>query len=134
MFTGQRLIMKKGNAPVDSAHLGFEGYCPIIQDKRLRECNYGDFNQKNEDLVNYYDYIITQFPNGESLKDVENRIRDFIDYLKKEYDNKFVSIMAHKAPQLALEVILNGKTWEEAIREDWRNSKSWQPGWEYIIR
>jgi broad specificity phosphatase PhoE len=118
---------------VDSAFLGFEGYCPIIQDKRLRECNYGDFNQKNEDLVNYYDYINTPFQGGESLKDVEMRMKDFLNYLKKEYDSKCISIMAHRATQLALEVILNGRTWEEAISEDWRNSKSWQPGWEYIL-
>jgi hypothetical protein len=41
--------------------------------------------------------------------------------------------MAHKAPQLALEVILNGKTWEQAIREDWHNQKAWQPGWIYNL-
>jgi len=118
---------------IDSANLGFEGCCPIVQDKRLRECNYGDLTQANEELVNYYEHIETPFPNGESLKDVEERIRDFIEHLKKEHDDKFVAIMGHKAPQLALEVVLNGKTWEQALREDWRNKKAWQPGWVYNI-
>lgn len=118
---------------VDSANLGFSGYCPIIKDERLRECNYGDLTQANEHLVNYQEQIDTRFPNGESMKDVEKRLREFLNYLKREYDDKFVAIMAHKAPQLALEVILNGKTWEQAISEDWRNRKAWQPGWIYIL-
>lgn len=118
---------------VDSANLGFERDYLIIQDNRLRECNYGDLTQADENLVNYADHINTPFPNGESLKDVEKRMRDFIGYLKSDYNNKFIAIMAHKAPQLALEVILNGKTWEQAINEDWRNKKAWQPGWIYNI-
>ena len=27
-----------------------------------------------------------------------------------------------------------GLTWEEAIEKDWRKTKAWQPGWEYIIK
>jgi len=30
-------------------------------------------------------------------------------------------------------VLLKGKTWEQAIDEDWRKKKAWQPGWEYIV-
>ncbi len=44
-----------------------------------------------------------------------------------------MSIVAHQAPQLAPDVILNGKTWEQAIDEDWRKKKAWQPGWVYQI-
>ena len=36
--------------------------------------------------------------------------------------------------QLALEVITKHISWETAINNDWRNTKSWQPGWEYIIK
>lgn len=119
---------------VDSANFGFAGFCPIIEDKRLRECNYGDLTQASEDLVDYYQHINNCFPNGECLKDVEARISDFTTYLKNNYDNRSIALMGHKAPQLALEVLLNGKTWEQALNEDWRNSKSWQPGWLYIIK
>ena len=72
-------------------------------------------------------------PNGESYEEVKSRINDFLEDLKKNYDGKNVAIVAHKAPQLALDVILKNKTWEEAFKEDWRKTKSWQPGWEYII-
>ena len=45
-----------------------------------------------------------------------------------------MAIVAHKAPQLALDVLLKGKTWKEAFAEDWRKTKSWKPGWEYEIK
>lgn len=118
---------------VDSANLGFQGDYQIIIDKRLRECDYGDLTQSDESLVDYSERINTPFPKGESLRDVERRLQDFINYLKREHDHKFIALMAHKAPQLALEVLLNGKTWEEAISQDWRQQKAWQPGWIYNI-
>lgn len=118
---------------VDSAQLGFADKYKIITDQRLRECNYGDLNQASEEKVKYADHIDEAFPNGESLKDVETRINDFIHFLKQNYQDQHVAIVAHKAPQLALEVLTKGKTWSEAIDQDWRKTKSWQPGWEYII-
>lgn len=51
--------------------------------------------------------------------------------LSENYDNRKVAIVAHRAPQLAIEVITQDKSWEQAIREDWRNTKNWQPGWDY---
>jgi hypothetical protein len=41
--------------------------------------------------------------------------------------------VAHKAPQLVLDVLLKNKSWEQAFSEDWRKTKSWKPGWEYIL-
>ena len=67
------------------------------------------------------------------MKDVEKRLRDFCQYLLGNYNNKTIALVAHKAPQLALEVITKNITWEEVIDKDWRKTKSWQPGWEYII-
>jgi broad specificity phosphatase PhoE len=118
---------------VDSAQLNFGDEVEIIQDARLRECNYGDLNGAPGDQVVYDDHIAEPFPNGESLKDVERRLRDFCDYLLAEYDGQHVAVVAHKAPQLALEIIANGKTWDEALAADWRKTKSWRPGWEYEI-
>ena len=61
-------------------------------------------------------------------------MRDFCKYLLENYNGKTVAIVAHKAPQLAFEVITKDISWEEAIDKDWRKNKAWQPGWEYIIK
>ena len=119
---------------VDSAELGFKDASPIIQDERLREANYGDLNGKPHTFKDHLDeFIDTPFPHGENLKDVEARLRSFCDFLREHYDGKHVAIVAHQAPQLALDVIAGGKTWPQAIAEDWRHTKAWKPGWEYRV-
>ena len=120
---------------IDSANLAFSDKYKIIQDSRLREANYGDLNQHHESTF-YPDkhwYIYNKFPSGESYKDVEKRIADFITYLNIHFVDKHIAIVAHKAPQLAFDVLLRKKTWEQAINEDWRLEKKWQPGWKYTI-
>lgn len=121
---------------IDSARLAFGDRYEIIPDNRLREVNYGDFTQKSamefkDDLTRYIDLA---FPNGESYKDVEKRIADFLKNTSQKYDGQHIAIVAHRAPQLALDVLIKGKTWEQAIAEDWRHTKSWQPGWEYTVK
>lgn len=118
---------------IDSANLAFGDKYKIIADKRLREANYGDFTLGKEFKDELKNYIDKPFPNGESYKDVEKRMRDFIDFLKENYNGKHIAIVAHQAPQLAFDVILGGKTWEQAIDQDWRKKKAWQPGWLYNI-
>jgi len=119
---------------IDSAELGFGGTYQIVQDERLREANYGDMNGKVHTFKDTMtDCIDTPFPNGESYRDVEKRLRSLCDFLKQNYEGKHIAIVAHQGPQLALDVILRGRTWEQAIAEDWRKQKAWQPGWQYVI-
>jgi alpha-ribazole phosphatase/probable phosphoglycerate mutase len=61
---------------VDSARLNFGENVEIIQDRRLRECNYGDLDGAPSDQVIYENHINEPFPNGESLQDVVVRIQD----------------------------------------------------------
>ena len=121
---------------IDSAELSFKGKYKIIQDKRLRECNYGKFNTYPSKIVEPMQEkcIRKKFPKGESYEDVKKRISSFLKFLKKDYQGKHIAIVAHKAPQLALDVLLKGKTWKQAFAEDWRKRKAWQPGWEYTLR
>ncbi|MBR9679677.1 MAG: histidine phosphatase family protein [Candidatus Altiarchaeota archaeon] len=120
---------------IDSAEIVFGGRFEIKPDARLRECNYGNLNGKPYKLVklNILNRINTAFPSGESYKDVENRLKEFLDYLAAQCVGKHIAIVAHQGPQLALEVILNNKSWEQAIKEDWRHTGDWQPGWEYAF-
>lgn len=120
---------------IESAKLDFYNRdIEIIRDERLRECNYGDLDGKDSSLVDYSKHITNSFPNGESLLDVEKRMRSFVAYLKENYDNKKIALVCHRAPQLAFDVITNNMTWEQALANDWRNEHNWQPGWKYIIK
>lgn len=120
---------------VHSAELTFKDKVKIIQDKRLRECNYGKYNAQPSKIVEpkQEQKISKRFPDGESYEDIKKRIGDFLNFLKKNYDGKSVAIVAHKAPQLVLDVLLKNKTLEQAFADDWRKKKAWQPGWEYTL-
>jgi broad specificity phosphatase PhoE len=119
-----------------SAELTFGLVLPIIPDARLRECNYGKLNAHPSSIVEPMqegECIEKRFPGGESYEDVKARVTSFLESLKKNYDGKSVAIVAHKAPQLSLDVLIEGKTWKQALAEDWRKTKSWQPGWKYTL-
>lgn len=119
---------------IQSAQFFFDGRFPVFMDWRLRECSYGDLDGM---LANTFkkgretDYIATPYPNGESYQDVETRTRSFLADVAWLFPNGSVAVVSHQAPQLALEVILNSKTWGQAIADDWRNTGNWQLGWEY---
>jgi alpha-ribazole phosphatase/probable phosphoglycerate mutase len=94
----------------------------IIIDPRLRECNYGEYNAALSEIVEPLQEkcIVERFPDGESYEDVKARVSSFLNDLKTKYDGKNIAIVAHKAPQLALDVLLKNQTWEEAFANDWR--------------
>jgi broad specificity phosphatase PhoE len=119
----------------NSAKITWGDKYKINQDSRLRECNYGDLNGKSSDDVEplQEESTTNPMPNGESYEQVKARIADFLDDLKKDYDGKHIAIVAHKAPQLALDVLLRDMTWKQAFANDWRKTKQWQPGWEYTL-
>ncbi len=120
----------------NSAKLAWDGMYEIIPDARLRECNYGTLNGASSDIIEPMqeeECIENKFPEGESYEDVKTRITDFLEFLKTNYDGKHIAIVAHKAPQLSLDVLLKHKDWKQALAEDWRKTKSWQPGWEYTL-
>ena len=107
---------------IDSANIAWPNV-EKIQDERLRECNYGEYDGESKKLVVYEEHIENPFPDGESLKEVEARMTKFLEYIKTKYEGKTVAIVAHRAPQLALEVLTKNITWEEAIANDWRKTK-----------
>jgi broad specificity phosphatase PhoE len=119
----------------NSAKITWGDKYKIIQDARLRECDYGDLNGESSRIVEPLQEksIDKSMPNGESYEQVKARISEFLEDLRKDYDGKHIAIVAHKAPQLALDVLLQNMSWEEAFANDWRKNKKWQPGWEYTL-
>lgn len=118
----------------ETARIAFAPLKPLA-DCRLREIDYGDLAGQpsaavKQDLLRY---VEEPFPGGESYEGVRLRIADLLDDMRQNHVGSRVALVAHQAPQLALDVILYGKSWEEAFRDDWRNLKAWQPGWEHAI-
>lgn len=117
-----------------STELFFSGRFPVFVDWRLRECNYGDLDgtpAREFKKDREQEYIETAYPGGESYLDVEKRVRSFLRDTGDLFADKHIAIVAHQAPQLALDVILGGQTWQDAIAHDWRKTGAWQAGWGY---
>lgn len=118
---------------IDSAEIAFKDRdFQIIQDKRLRECDYGDLIQHPSSEIDPEKpkRITTPFPNGESYTETSKRMKSFLDELRKSYDGKRVMIVGHRATQYGLEHWILGKPLEEVIPAPW----AWQPGWTYILK
>jgi broad specificity phosphatase PhoE len=114
---------------VKSAEIGFGNKWPIIKDERLRECNYGDFTQKPSEQVDVQKplRINEPFPNGESYMQTTERMKSFLDDLKKNYDGKRVMIIGHRATQYGLDNLIKGVSLETLTTSHFK----WQPGWKY---
>lgn len=115
-----------------TAEIVFDGRdIPVIKDKRLRECDYGDLNRHPKDEVEPLrsQYISQPFPNGESYEQCAARMREFLQDLLKKYDGKKVMIIGHRATQYGLEHWIKGAPLEETITAPWK----WQPGWTYRL-
>jgi alpha-ribazole phosphatase/probable phosphoglycerate mutase len=104
---------------------------PMYIDKRLRECNYGDFTQapKSDIDAQKPDRIDTPFKNGESYQDCMKRMGDFLQWLKDNFDGKTVMIVGHRATQYGLEHHIKGKDILTCVSEPW----AYQPGWHYEL-
>jgi len=114
-----------------TAEIAFGDKFPIIRDKRLRECDYGDLTQHSSSEVDLEKVkrIKTPFANGESYEQTSKRMKEFLKDLLKNYDGKTVMVIGHRATQYGLEHWIKGLSMEEIIPTPW----SWQPGWIYYL-
>jgi broad specificity phosphatase PhoE len=89
----------------------------IIKDKRLSECDYGDFTQhpSSEVDIEKPKRIKIPFPNGESYSQCLERMKSFLIDLLRDYDNKKVLIIGHRATQYGLEGLIKGLPLEKII-------------------
>ena len=119
-----------------SAEIGFGNRWPIIRDKRLRECDYGDLTQKPSEVVDAEKpgRLHVPFPNGESYDQTLARMKSFLDDLSRDYSasggGKRVMIIGHRATQYAIQHILEGTPYEKLVTTHFK----WQPGWVYEVK
>jgi broad specificity phosphatase PhoE len=117
---------------VETAEIAFAGSgIPVHQDRRLRECNYGELNGRPvaEIDAEKLGRIDDPFPGGESYRDVVERVRSFLDDLSPRFDGARVLLVSHAAPRWALEHLLAGRDLAELVAEPFE----WQEGWTYAL-
>ena len=116
----------------ETAEIAFAGKgIPIFRDRRLRECDYGEFTgrPRAEVAAGRTRYLTEPFPGGESIAQAVRRIGDFLRDVHGQYDGKTVLIVGHSATHHGLEHWINGIPLQEAVAE--RGTR--QPGWSYIL-
>ena len=104
---------------------------PIFVDSRLRECNYGDYNKRDKQFVDgqRLERIETPYPNGESYMMTRDRMADFLEFLKKNFDGKKVLIVGSRATHFGIQNYIEGTPYEELVTAEF----AWQPGWKYEL-
>jgi len=115
-----------------TAELAFkERNISIIKDKRLRECDYGDYTRQPYNQVKPMrgSYITQPFPNGQSYEQAAQLVKNFLLDLLKDYDGKVVMVIGHRATQYGLDHWLKGVPLVDAVTAPWH----WQPGWVYSL-
>jgi broad specificity phosphatase PhoE len=103
----------------------------VRQDRRLRECNFGELNGRPvaEIDVERLHRIDEPFPDGESYRDVVDRTQSFLDELSSEFDDSRVLLIAHSANRWALEHLVLGTALDDLVAVPFE----WQEGWIYRV-
>lgn len=71
---------------------------PIITDDRIKEQNYGDYENTDrfgEDFIKNKGMFAWHFPNGESMMTTAQRVYNFLDDCKQTYAHKNVLLVCH---------------------------------------
>ncbi len=114
----------------ETAEIAFAGSgLPVVEDARLRECDYGELNGTAEAVHGRGAHIDVPYPGGESWREAVGRVVGFLEDLRRERAGERVLVVDHSATRLALEVSANGRILEEVMAEPF----AWQPGWEYVL-
>lgn len=117
---------------VQTAEIAFDGTgIPIIQDRRLRETDYGDWNGTPIPRLDAerLAHVDVPFPNGESWRQAADRTIDLLRELAREWDGKRIVLIGHSAQRYALRELCEGVPLAEAVIAPF----DWQEGWEYLL-
>jgi 2,3-bisphosphoglycerate-dependent phosphoglycerate mutase len=104
---------------------------PILQDWRLRECDYGDQNGRisTSDLQRTRrQHLDEPYPGGESWRQATRRVGRFLDDLPLRWEGARVLVIGHVATRWGLEQYCNGVSLEDLMEAEF----IWRPGWEYL--
>jgi alpha-ribazole phosphatase/probable phosphoglycerate mutase len=120
---------------VETAAIAFAGSgIPVIQDARLRECNYGQWNgmpvaRLEAERIRHID---TPYPGGESYRQVVARVAAFLGDLVWDpdgLDGVRVLLIGHTATRWALDHLLASASLEQLVGAPF----NWREGWSYTL-
>jgi len=116
----------------ETARIAFAGSgLEVIEDGRLRECDYGRWNGmprarlEAERLAR----IDVPWPGGESWRAAVDRVAGFLDELATARDGRRVLLIGHVATRFALDLRSGDRPIEALVEAPFR----WRPGWEYEV-
>jgi broad specificity phosphatase PhoE len=117
---------------VDTARIAFEGSpIPVIEEPRLRECNYGEQNGMATELHGRLriSHVEVPWPGGESYRDVAARTAELLEELAMRHDGGRILWISHSACKFALDHLLLGRDLTDVVA----HGMDWQPGWEIRV-
>lgn len=117
---------------VETAEIAFAGSdIPIIQDARLRECDYGQLNGMPVARLggNRMAHLDDPYPDGESYRQVVARMAVFLADLARERDGSRVLLIGHSATLWALDHLLAGVPLEQLLCAPF----AWREGWSFTL-
>ncbi len=93
--------------------------------------DYGDLNGMPAALVQSgrMRRINEPYPNGESYRQVVDRVQSFLNDLAREWEGKRVVIIGHSATRRALDHLLSGVRLEDLAEVPF----GWREGWLYVL-
>lgn len=117
---------------VETAEIAFAGSdIPIVEDVRLRECNYGELNGAPVSrLASERPLRIDEpFPGGQRYLDVVDATRAFLAAIAPRHENQRVLLISHSANKWALDYLILGIPLEHSVSAPF----DWREGWEYTV-
>ncbi len=111
MLFSSDLVRTKQTADILADKLGMK----IVLDERLREIDFGDFNnRKVEEYFNLFSSELEKYykaaPGGENMTQIRARINSFIQEINKKYSGKTILVVTHGHPAALAEQIMLGLT------------------------
>ncbi|MGN6333400.1 MAG: histidine phosphatase family protein [Motilibacteraceae bacterium] len=118
---------------VETVQIAFAGVdVPVLQDWRLRECDYGSLNGTPADELHRSrrEHLDLPYPGGESWRQATDRVGWFLrDVAGRWSGGDRVLVVGHVATRWGLDRHLRAIPLEQAVSEHF----DWQPGWEYRL-
>lgn len=104
---------------------------PVLQDWRLRECDFGALNGAATSEVhdNRRRWLDAPYPGGESWRQAVMRVAGFLPDVPTRWDGQRIMVVGHVATRLSLDHHINRVPLEDLIDAEFE----WRPGWEYQL-